>query len=438
MKTVITCAALLGLCAAACTGDADALRQPEAGDAYLTVVGDDDVFMENGWRQAITVRYHDGDDHPLAGEIAFALEGRGGGATLSATRAVTNARGEATVAVVAGGSGEAAFAVEAAAALAAPVTWKVAVTTSQPTGPIDPGGRYLIDSHFDLVAGLPGPLGEVSRTFVDLTDSPYDPATWVLDQAVGAIGDSTTRAALAAARPTLDGLVNDALRAAAPQTIQRLIDLGSDFGQLTRTLGTRSTLTITGNASAGWRADHSLTHAAFTVDGATTTYALTDLGLTDPAVTGVAVTRADDRLGLAEHAFPLSYGALLLAGLEEVVIPRLDSGATDLDSYLQRRVPCDSIGATVASRVGVGSAALYAGACKIGVTRAATAIEHRLLGLDASAVRLQVGGAARPQDTNGDRRLDLLQDGAWTGAMTYAGASVALGASSFRGERQRD
>jgi hypothetical protein len=46
---------------------------------------------------------------------------------------------------------------------------------------------------------------------------------------------------------------------AAPQTIQRLIDLGSDLGQLTRTLGTRSTLTVAGNATAGWRADHTLT-----------------------------------------------------------------------------------------------------------------------------------------------------------------------------------
>jgi hypothetical protein len=64
------------------------------------------------------------------------------------------------VAVVAGGSGEAAFGVEAAAALAAPVTWKVAVTTSQPTGPIDPGGRYLIDSHFDLVAARAARRGQ--------------------------------------------------------------------------------------------------------------------------------------------------------------------------------------------------------------------------------------------------------------------------------------
>lgn len=434
MKPLLLCAAMLGLCAAACTDAADVPRPPEAGDAYLTIVGDRDVFLEHAWQQAITVRYHDGDDHPLAGEIAFAIEGNGRGANLTTTRAVTNARGEATVSIRAGTSGEAAFAVEASAEFATPVTWKVAVTTSQPNGPIDPAGRFRLDSHFDLIAGLPGALGQATRTFADMTDSPYDPATWVLDQAVGAIGDSTTRAAITAARPTLDGLVNEALRAAAPDTVEQLLDLGADFGQLGRKLGTRSTLAITGSA-APWRAEHTLTHAVFTVDGATSTYPLTDLGLPALVAAGVAVDRTDDRLTLSAHGFPLPYGALLMAGLERVIIPRLDAGATDLDSYLQRTIPCASIGAAVATRVGVGSAALYAGACRIGVTRAATAIESRLRGLDASALQLTIAGQARPQDTGGDRRLDVLQDGAWTGGMSYAGVAAALGASTFRGER---
>ncbi|HVV86541.1 MAG TPA: hypothetical protein VHE35_25965 [Kofleriaceae bacterium] len=435
MKSLLTCAALIGICAAACTGDDDhALQPPESGDAYLTIVGDKNVFMENGWQQAITVRYHDGDDHPLAGEIAFSLEGTGGGATLTSTRAVTDAHGEATVKVQAGATGDAAFAVEAAAEFADPVTWKVAVTTSQPDGPIDPTGNFRLDSSFDLVGGLPGTVGEVTRTFIDMTDSPYDPATWVLDQSVSAIGDSTTRGLINAARPTLDGLVNDALRAAAPHAFDKLVALGSDFGQVTRKLGTRSTLAITGGGD-GWVADHKLTHAVFTIDASTTAYALTDLGMTEPTVSAVAVTRTDDRVTIAQHAFPLSYGSLLLAGLDKVVIPRLDSGATDLESYLQRVVPCDSIGATVAQRIGAGSPQLYAGACKIGVQRAAIALEDRILSLDSQALQLKIAGQARPQDTNGDRKLDLLQDGTWTGSMTYAGAPVTLGASTFHGER---
>src|SRR5689334_11961512 len=113
MKTQLTTALLLGLFVGAGAGcsndDSGGAHPPEAGDAFLTVVGETSVFMENGWQQAVIVRYHDGDNNPLAGEVDFAIGGTAAGATLSAPSAVTNSDGEATVNVNAGASGDASF-----------------------------------------------------------------------------------------------------------------------------------------------------------------------------------------------------------------------------------------------------------------------------------------------------------------------------------------
>ena len=69
MKTQLTTAILLGLfvgVGAGCSSDDSGPRAPEEGDAFLTIVGETSVFMENGWQQAVIVRYHDGDNNPLA------------------------------------------------------------------------------------------------------------------------------------------------------------------------------------------------------------------------------------------------------------------------------------------------------------------------------------------------------------------------------------
>src|SRR5574338_600411 len=127
MKTQLTTAILLGLFVGAGAGcsndDSGGPSQPEEGDAFLTVVGETSVFMENGWQQAVIVRYHDGDNNPLAGEVDFAIGGTAAGATLSAPSAITNRDGEATVNVNAGPTGDASFTISAVAEYADPVSW---------------------------------------------------------------------------------------------------------------------------------------------------------------------------------------------------------------------------------------------------------------------------------------------------------------------------
>lgn len=440
MKPQLSTALLFGFLAGAglgagCSSSDDGQpRPPEAGDAYLTIVGESSVFMENGWQQAITVRYHDGDDNPLAGEVGFTVGGAAGGGTLSAAHAVTDRDGQATVNVQAGASGEAAFSVEATAEYADPVSWRIAVRAGEPSGPLDPRGRFRVDSKFDIVAGLPGAVGQVTNTFIDMTDSPYDPATFFLDQAVNAISDSTTRTIINGARPALDAIVNDALRAASPQIVTDLLEVGNDFGQVARKFGTTSTLEVTA-AAEGFASSHTLTHVVFTVDGQSFAFPLADLGMSDLAAPNVGLQQTDARTDIGTHRFPLSYGAVLMVALEEVVVPLIDPSATDLESFFSNLVDCDRVGATISGYLGFGSPSLYAGACRLGIGYATSYVEGRIRSLDSSAMLLDIGGNARPMDTNTDRKIDVLQNGTWTGSMSYANQPVTLGASTFRGDR---
>jgi hypothetical protein len=409
-------------------------RPPEEGDAFLTIVGDSNVFLENGWQQAITVRYHDGDNNPLAGEVAFVIGGTARGGALSAANAVTNQNGEATVTVTAGATGEAAFNVEATAEFADPASWRIAVRANEPTGPLDPKGRYRVESKFDVVSGLPGAVGQVTNTFIDMTDSPYDPATFFLDQAVNAISDPTTRAFINGARPALDAIVNDALMAASPEIVDDLLEVGNDFGQVARKFGTSSTLDVTG-AVEGFASAHTMTHVVFTIDGNVSRIPFADMGMTNLAASNVAYQQSDERSDIGGHQFPLSYGSMLMVALDEVIIPLVDPSASDLESFFNGLVNCQSVGADISDYIGFGSPSLYAGACQLGLGYAANYIEGRILSLNSSAMILNINGNARPQDTNGDRKIDVLQNGTWAGSMTYANQPVTLGASTFRGDR---
>jgi hypothetical protein len=426
-------------CASESNGDDDDDFEPTEGDAYLTIVGEGNVFLENDWQQEITVRYHDGDDRPLAGQIEFAVLGNSGGSTLSAATAITDAAGEATILVVAGASGEAAFTVQAAAAYAAPVDWQIAVRERPEDQPLDPVGRYSVRSDFDLVSGLPGTVGTVVNGFIDMTDGPYDPATWIIDRVLEGLDNSTIENLVSNARPVLDGIVNDLLLSLTPDFVDTILEIGDKFGQVAQEFGTVSILEVTagdGIEGNGFGASHTLTHFTFTVDGQAYTFSMADLGMENlvAADVGFAMPQETD-VTIGAHSFPLSYGSILLVALNEIIIPAIDGGADGLGELLLGMVDCASLAAEVADYIGLGSDGLYEGACEIGINAAAGALIDQIASLDQAGMILGIDGDARPMDTNADDKVDVLMGGAWGGTVTYVDTPAPLGESTFRGDR---
>lgn len=447
MKTTLKQATLLfgilalGACSSAGSGGGDdGNGNPDS--ANLTIVGDPNQFMENGWTVRLSVRYHDDDNEPLAGQVDFRISGVSGGALLSSGSSVTNADGVAQVDLQAPATGEAVFKVIAEAAEAAPVEWTVAVSAgAPPLPPLDPKGRYQVNSEFDVVSGLPGTAGDVINGFIEMTDDPYDPATYILDRIQAEIDSGFIEDLLDAARPGLDAIVNDLLMEYSPDFVTDILAVGNKLGQLTRHFGLVSTLDVhLGDGVEGEElmATHTVTGYAFTIDGTRYTYDMADIGLA-PMVAEQVTFRMENetKVHVGEHAYQLSYGAMIMIALEEIIIPMVDPFATDIEELLGNLVNCSALGIELADLIGFGSPGLYEGACLIGLSAAASEIENQIRGIDDAGLVLTISGEAKPQDTNTDRNVDVLFGGLWEGTVSYAGTPATLSRpdNTFRGDR---
>jgi hypothetical protein len=445
MKTRITRSALFALAiamAGACSsnGGDDDDDQPQPGNAYLTIVGDANVFIENGWRQSLTVKYHDGDQQPLAGLVEFSVVGASGGGTLSAPSAATDAEGKANVDVIAGAQGDASFIIRAEAEYADPVEFHIAVTAGDPPlPPLDPTGKYNVKSEFDVVSGLPGEVGTVINTFIDMTDGPNDPATWLIDLVLDEVDNSSIESVISAFRPALDGIINDLLLDLAPDFVADIIEIGDKFGQISKNFGTTTVLDVhqTGGGVEGdeLQADHKFTGMFFTIDAQTYTFANDDLNVDDQNVTGLSFhMENENRVFIGAHQFDVPYGALLLVGLNQVIIPMVDPYATNLTDLFTNAVDCHQVGISMFDALDFGSVGIYEGACDLGLNAAAGFIQDQLTELQG--MDLDINGEAKPMDTNTDAKVDVLLNGEWNGTVSYLGTPATLQDSTFRGDRQ--
>jgi hypothetical protein len=306
-----------------------------------------------------------------------------------------------------------------------------------PDRPLDITGLYHLDSRFDLVSGMPGQVGQVTNTFLDMTDDPYDPATWVLDQIVSKVNNSLIRGAINAARPILDALLYDLMVQNSPQIVNDLVKLGDHFGQISRRFGTVSSLNVRTDAD-GAATIHTVTGYRFDIDNVEYEYDIAELGSEPVVVGGIGFNFASDRLSVSEHSVPLRYGIFLALALEDVVVPLIDPGAVSLEHLLGRLVNCNAIGVKLSVEIGFGTAGFYTGLCEIGLNAGADFVLDKLASIDEQAqVTLVISGSARASDQSGDRRIDRLTGGKWTGAIDYAGnrGDLAQDVNTFTGER---
>jgi len=414
-------------------------QPPQPGNAYLTIVGDTNVFLENGWHQTLTVQYHDGNQQPLAGQIDFAVVGNSQGGTINTPFAVTDADGVATIEVIAGAEGEAAFKIRATADYADGVEWSVAVAQGDPPlPPLAPEGTYSLQSELDMVSGLPGTVGTVVNTFIDITNDPYDPTTWILDQLINAIDQQWVSDAATAARPALDGFLNDLLLQYAPDFVTKILDLGDKFGQIARKFGITSKLTVektSGVEGDEYKATHTMTGMYFELDGQRYTFSNAELGINDQVVGDLSFTMNKDTGAtvIGAHQFNMPYGAMLLQALNQIIIPAIDPTADNIHDLFASLIDCQSVGQSVYDYLGIGSVNLFKGACEIGLNVAAGTLEDTIR--DLGGMKLNINGTASAKDINSDGKVDLLRTGKWNGNMDYFGSVADLTNATFSGER---
>jgi len=283
--------------------------------------------------------------------------------------------------------------------------------------PLDVAGTYTLRSTYSLSsppAAAATMLAELSRA----TDGPDDPSRFLIDRVVARLPEGRTQVIAAAVAPYLAAYVQARIDQVAPELASGLRALGDGLDRVARRWATSEELAI----GRDGRATRLVTGLDF--DGVAVAFEAMGAGDIETSA-NIALDR--DRLTLGEHSADLPYGLVLRAGIDRVIVPRVVPGATTLDVALARLVDCARLGEVASEYVGLGSAELYAGACRVALTRLASEIYERL---DVGPARMTVSGVARVVDLDGDGPVDIITAGTWTGTV----GNAPLAQSTFEAE----
>ena len=305
---------------------------------------------------------------------------------------------------------------------------------------LDASGKYQMRSSFDLATNAPGKVGEVTRLIIDATDSPEDPSLWVIEQIINQMPSGTFKNVLTSSKGFIAGFVNDRVLDLAPDFVSTMVQVGQDFGQIAKNFGLNETLEVS-KAADGYTAVHTALGAHFKIDNIESDHAFAAFSVPNIVVPNVGVTLDQTgNLGIADHKLGITYGSVLRVGLDGAIIPMIDPTAANLGQLLQHKVDCAKVGLAVrdaiASVIGYGgSAGTYETACNAGLVAGANVIYSKIADIDSSALEFGLTGAAKALDKNGDKAVDSIQTGAWTGNLSYAGTPAPLAGATFYAER---
>lgn len=292
-----------------------------------------------------------------------------------------------------------------------------------PDAPSTAEGRYNIQSEFDLATNMPGTAGTVVNYFIAATDDPDDPTKFLVDELIKALPDGSVKTFAQNNAGFVTGYLNDRLIEVAPTFVNKMIDIGNAFGDVTKHFGTLETLVV----DASGHATKTITGMHFEIDQVPLDLPLTDYGLQNIKIENLTVLlEKSGKLTIMEHKVPVSYGAFLKVALDKAVIPMIDPSAQNVGDILKKAVNCQKVGQYVYDALDFGSASTYQSACTAGLTAASNALYAKLAQMDSSALELNVTGIARAVDKNKDGKMDEIQTGSWTGGLKYANTPATL------------
>jgi len=288
-------------------------------------------------------------------------------------------------------------------------------------------GTYDLVGTLDL-ATLPPPADDILAQLANATDSPDDPARYLVDRMVAALPDGTFKSVATGLAPYLAPYIELELDRIAPHFAPGVRAIATGLATIAHHMTTIERLVV--------------------APGGITTRALIGLqfgSLPSQLAAGgapdaLAITRAQiDPTGtllLTTHSMQLPYGEMLRLGLDRAVLPSVDLSASDLADALRDLVDCHQLGLTFYSHANLGSAALYETACSVAMTSLASEVYSKISAIDRSPFELDVSGTATGVDLDADGTMDEIRAGSWLGTASYAGTQGPLGANTFTGKKE--
>lgn len=213
-------------------------------------------------------------------------------------------------------------------------------------------------------------------------------------------------------------LINDQINMLVPGIILNIAEMVGDLARAIDHAHIHSVLTLSPAVGNMVPLDHRLDTMEIPIHnlaGVLTTYTVTlgDAGLRSLRATTMATVDGTTLL-IPAHQFEIDFGALLRYVWLHGVLPLL--GYTSTADMLRAWIDCTSVGASLASSVGVLSADTYAGACRTGITAAGALIDTSIGGLVPTDGRLTLMGRATGTMISTERIAQRLDPGTWTGA----------------------
>ncbi|HTR50727.1 MAG TPA: hypothetical protein VMJ10_08475 [Kofleriaceae bacterium] len=301
------------------------------------------------------------------------------------------------------------------------------------TQALDPTGMYSMQSTYDISQNMPGTVGVVFNNF---TQAATNPGKWLLDLIISKTS-GIVKSGLQLAEPFAASYIDSTIDQYAPAFVQTIEQVGTDLGQMAGKFGLNETLNVSGSTGS-YTSVHTAVGLHFTVESNSEDFNFSDYGMQNVVVNNVGVTLdSTGKLGIAEHQLPLSYGKIVRIGLDNMVIPNVDPGASDLNDLLTDLIDCDSVGEALADQVGIVDAGTWSGLCSDGLTAGANVIYQQIDNIDASALTFDITGTAKAVDSNSDHKVDAIQTGKWTGTLSYSGTPAPLSSATFNGSRMQ-
>jgi hypothetical protein len=405
---------------------------PAGEGAVLRIVGDRNVTLDRGATIELAVRYQDQGGEALAGEVELRIAGEAAGSSLSTSIARTDENGIATVRVTAGAD-DVTFNIVAEAPQAESTWWDVAVGDAVLPNGIDATGRYRVESHLDIEAALTGPTGDAINYLVEMTDDPNDPATFLVDIMLERTDLGLLEGVIGLVRWIIDPMLNQVILDHAPDFVTEMLEVGNMLGDVTRSFGIASELQVMKET-----ATHTVTGVLFEIDGAEHYYSLAQIGLDNVEAKNVTFTVERNTAALGNHQLPLPLGSMVILALDKGIIPQIDPTAQNIAGLLAGLIDCGEVGDAIASQLPlISTADAFSAACDLGLKIGGTQIETLVRQLDDVGPVLELTGTMDLRDSNGDRKIDALDNGTWTGKLTMGQNTVDLssGDNVFSGAR---
>ena len=173
--------------------------------------------------------------------------------------------------------------------------------------------------------------------------------------------------------------------------------------------------------------DHTLDSIIWLHGSWAKTYNLQQLGIVPPKATGVEVTPLNGSgVSIEQHTLDLPMGQLLKLGINGMLIPKLQPGATNFQQFLAANVNCQMVGNSIAQLAGLGSGSTWATYCDLAVAAAAKVVDDKLDDIDSAGAKLDISGQGTLVDTNSDGTYEAIQNGLWSGSFTINSATAVI------------